>query len=51
MLSFHQENSAIAEGLVPLSGSDLESSELGVLCCCSRLDSSLSVRSNIKGAL
>ena len=31
-LSFHQENSAIAEGLVLLGGGILESSELGVLC-------------------
>ena len=31
-LSFHQENSAIAEGLVPLRGPDLEFSELVVLC-------------------
>ena len=35
-LSFHQENSAIAEGLVLLGGRILESSELGVLCVCYR---------------
>ena len=32
MLSFHQENSAIAEGLVLLGDGILESSELAVLC-------------------
>ena len=31
-LSFPEENSAIAEGLVLLGGGILESSELGVLC-------------------
>ena len=31
-LSFHQENSAIAEGLVPLRDPDLDFSELAVLC-------------------
>ena len=31
-LSFHQENSAIAEGLVPLRGPGLEFTGFGVLC-------------------
>ena len=35
-LSFHQENSAIAEGLVPLRVPGLDFTDLEVLCFCSR---------------
>ena len=35
-LSFHQENSAIAEGLVPLRGPGLDFTERAVLCFCYR---------------
>ena len=48
-LSFHQENSAIAEGLVPLRVPGLDFTELVVLCFCCR-SSRLLYRCDAKSA-